>query len=44
MHQIKQESELVTSDEDSLYPYINNNIEYGLFEDIVDSYYFRQSN
>ena len=39
MHQIKQESELVTSDEDSLYPYINNNIEYGLFEDIVDSYY-----
>ena len=22
-----------------MYPYINNNIEYGLFEDIVDSYY-----
>ena len=39
MHQIKPESEPITSDEDSLYPYINNDIEYGLFEDIVDSYY-----
>ena len=26
-------------DDNSLYPYINNDIEYGLFEDIVDSYY-----
>ena len=28
-----------TTDDDSLYLYINNDIEYGLFEDIVDSYY-----
>ena len=39
IHQIKPESDLSTTDDDSLYPYINNNIEYGLFEDIVDSYY-----
>ena len=26
-------------DDNSLYAYINNDIEYGLFEDIVDSYY-----
>ena len=26
-------------DDNSLYPYINNDIEYGLFEDIVNSYY-----
>ena len=26
-------------DDDPLYPYINSDIEYGLFEDIVDSYY-----
>ena len=39
MHQIKPEREPITSDDDSLYPYVNNNIEYGLFEDIVDSYY-----
>ena len=25
--------------EDSLYPYVNNDIEYGLFEDIVESYH-----
>ena len=25
--------------DDSLYPHVNNDIEYGLFEDIVDSYY-----
>ena len=29
----------VPGDGDSLYPYVNNDIEYGLFEDIVDSYY-----
>ena len=39
MHQIDPESELTTTDDDSLYPYVNNNIEYRLFEDIVDSNY-----
>ena len=39
MHQIEPESDPPTTDDDSLYPYANNNIEYGLFEDIVDSYY-----
>ena len=39
IHQIEPESDLPTTDDDSLYPYVNNNIEYGLFEDIVDSYY-----
>ena len=39
MHQIDPESESTTTDNDSLYPYVNNDIEYGLFEDIEDSYY-----
>ena len=39
MHQIDPESEPIAIDNDSLYPYVNNDIEYGLFEDIVDSYY-----
>ena len=39
MHQIEPESDLLTADDDSLYLYVNNDIEYGLFEDIVDSYY-----
>ena len=39
MHQIDPESETITPDDDSLYLYVNNDIEYGLFEDIVDSYY-----
>ena len=39
MHQIDPESEWTTIDNDSLYPYVNNDIEYRLFEDIVDSYY-----
>ena len=39
MHQIDPESEPIIIDDDSLYPYVNNDIEYGLFEDIVDSYY-----
>ena len=39
MHQIDPERELTITDNDSLYPYVNNGIEYGLFEDIVDSYY-----
>ena len=39
MHPIDSESELTTTDNDSLYSYVNNDTEYGLFEDIVDSYY-----
>ena len=39
MHQIEPESEPISIDDDSLYPYVNNDIEYGLFENIVDSYY-----
>ena len=39
MHQIDPESENIIPDNDSLYPYVNNDIKYGLFEDIVDSYY-----
>ena len=39
MHQIEPENELTATDDDSLYPYVNNNIKYRLFEDIVDSYY-----
>ena len=39
MHQIDPDSETIMPDDDSLYPYVNNDIEYGLFEDIVDSYY-----
>ena len=30
---------MLTTQEDSLYPYVNNDIEYGLFEDIVESYH-----
>ena len=39
MHQLDPESETITPDDDSLYPYVNNDIEYRLFKDIVDSYY-----
>ena len=39
MHQIEPERELTATDNDFLYLYVNNDIEYGLFEDIVDSYY-----
>ena len=39
MHQIDLEGEPTTTDDDSLYLYVNNDIEYRLFEDIVDSYY-----
>ena len=39
MHQIEPESDLIATDDDSLYSYVNSNIKYGLFEDIVDSYY-----
>ena len=36
MHQIEPDSGLSTADDDSLYLYMNNDIEYGPFE---DSYY-----
>ena len=39
MYQFGPETESPVLDDDTLYPYINNDIEYGLFEDIVDSYY-----
>ena len=39
MHQIDPESKQTTMDDDCLYPDVNNDIEYGLFEDIVGSYY-----
>ena len=39
MHQLDSESETIMPDDDSLYLHVNNNIKYGLFEDIVDSYY-----
>ena len=39
IHQIGTDSDVLTIQEDSLYPYVNNDIEYGLFEDIVESYH-----
>ena len=39
MYQLDLEATIPVPDDDSLYPYVNNDIEYGLFEDIVDSYY-----
>ena len=39
MHQIEPENDPLTTDDDSLYPCVNNDIEYGLSKDIVDSYY-----
>ena len=39
MHQLDPETETTVPDNDSLYPYVNNDIEYRLLEDIVDSYY-----
>ena len=39
IHQIDTDSEILTIQEDSLYPYVNNDIEYGLFEDLVESYH-----
>ena len=36
MHQIDPESETITPDNDPLYPHVNNDIKYRLFEDIVD--------
>ena len=39
MYQLDPKAEIPVPDDNSLYPYINNDIEYGLFEDKVDSYY-----
>ena len=39
MHQLVPEIETTVPNDDSLYPYVNNDIKYALFEDIVDSYY-----
>ena len=39
IHQIDADSDVLTIQEDSLYPYVNNDIEYGLFEDLVESYH-----
>ena len=39
MHQREPEKDLLITDDDSLYPYVNNDIEYGLFEDLVESYF-----
>ena len=39
IHQIDTDSDLLTIEDDSLYPYVNNDIEYGLFEDFVESYH-----
>ena len=39
MHQLDPESETITPDDDSLYLFLHNDIEYRLFEDIVDNYY-----
>ena len=39
IHQTEPENKQIALDDDSLYPHVNNDIEYGLFKDIVDSYY-----
>ena len=39
MYQLDPKTEIPVPDDDSLYPHINNDIEYGLFEDIVGIYY-----
>ena len=39
IYQLDPKTETPVPDDDTLYPYINNEIEYRLFEDIVDSYY-----
>ena len=39
IHQIDTDSDVLAIQEDSLYPYVNNDIEYGLFEDLVESYH-----
>ena len=39
MYQLDPKTKSPVPDDDTLYPYINNDIKYRLFEDIVDSYY-----
>ena len=39
IHQIGTDSDVSSTQEDSLYPHINNDIECGLFKDIVESYH-----
>ena len=39
IHQIDTDSDSLTIEEGSLYPYVNNDIEYGLLEDLVESYH-----
>ena len=39
MHQLDPETETTVPDDDCLCLYVNNDIKYELFEDIVDSYY-----
>ena len=39
IHQIDTDSDSLTIEEGSLYLYVNNDIEYGLFEDLVESYH-----
>ena len=39
MYQLDPKANIPVPDDNSFYPYINNDIEYRLFEDIVDSYY-----
>ena len=39
MYQLDPKTETPVPDDDTLHPYINNDIEYRLFEDVVDSYY-----
>ena len=39
MYQLDPKTERPVPDDDTLYPYINNDIEYRPLEDIVDSYY-----
>ena len=39
MYQLDPKTKPLVPDDDPLYPDINNDIEYRLFEDLVDSYY-----
>ena len=38
IHELDPDTVAQASD-NTVYPYINNDIEYGLFEDVIDSYY-----
>ena len=39
IHQIDKDRDAFTIQEDSLYLYVNNDVEYGLFEDLVENYH-----